>query len=136
MLRAANLTKAIVLTVANKIGVLADMSGILSEHGMNIEAVKGYADDNQAKIMLITGDNLRAMDVLKKSGYGSVAESEMIVLELDNNPGALKSITKKLADKQIDIKFIYGTACSAGCPAKIILSTSDNAKALVAVKAE
>jgi hypothetical protein len=136
MLKAANLTKGIIVTVANKIGVLADMSKILADHGINIEAVKGYAEDGQAKIMLVTDDNLRTIDALKKSGYQSAVESEMIMLELENKPGALKNITAKLASEEIDIKFIYGTTCPSGCPAKIILSTSDNAKALVALKAK
>jgi len=34
----------------------------------------------------------------------------------------------------IDIKEIYGSACTAGCPAKIIIITTDNQKALAALK--
>ncbi len=136
MLKAVNLTKGIIVTVANKMGVLADMSKILADHGINIEAIKGYAENGKAKIMLISDDNLRSIDALKKSGYKSAVESEMIMLELENNPGALKNITAKLASEEIDIKFIYGTTCPGGCPAKIILSTSDDEKALVALKAK
>lgn len=135
MLRGANLAKVIVVTVVNKIGVLADMSKVLADHGINIEAVKGYADNGKANILLVTGDNLRAVDALKKEGYKSAAENEIIVLDLENKPGALKNITTKLASEGIDIKFIFGTTCSTGCPAKIILSTSDNEKALIAFKA-
>ncbi|MFH1269494.1 MAG: ACT domain-containing protein [Candidatus Omnitrophota bacterium] len=134
MLKAANLIKAIIVTVENKVGVLAEMAMILSDHGINIDAVKGYADGGQAKIMLITQDNPRAIDALKKSGYGSVSENEMIMLELENKPGALKNITANLAGKGIDIKFICGTTFSLGSPAKIILSTSDDKKALVAIE--
>jgi len=136
MLKGAKLTKGIIVTVANKIGVLADMSKILADHGINIEAVKGYAENGKAKIMLVTDDNLRSIDALKKSGYKSAVESEMIMLELENNPGALNNITAKLASEEIDIKFIYGTTCPSGCPARIILSTSDDEKALVALKAK
>jgi len=136
MLKGAKLTKGIIVTVANKIGVLADMSKTLADHGINIEAVKGYAENQKAKIMLITDDNLRSIDALKKSGYKSAVESEMIMLELENNPGALNSITAKLASEEIDINFIYGTTCPSSCPARIILSTSDDEKALVALKAK
>lgn len=136
MLKGAKLTKGIIVTVANKIGVLADMSKILADHGINIEAVKGYAENGKAKIMLVTDDSLRSIDALKKSGYKSAVESEMIMLELENNPGALNNITAKLASEEIDIKFIYGTTCPGGCPARIILSTTDDEKALVALKAK
>jgi len=134
MLKDVNLDKEIVVTVGNKIGVLADISKILADHGINIEAVAGYADNAEAKIMLVTDDNLRSVDALKKKSYKSIVEKEIIVIELENKAGALKNIISKLASEGIDIKYIYGTACSAGCPAKIILSTSDNEKALVAFK--
>jgi hypothetical protein len=110
------------------------MSKLTSEHGLNIEAVAGYSADKEAKIMLLTDDNLRAMDALKKAGYKSIKEEEVIVMELENKAGALKYVTELLATKGIDIKYTYGTVCSANCPAKLIISTSDNEKALVALK--
>jgi hypothetical protein len=48
----------------------------------------------------------------------------------------MKSVTAKLADQKIDILYAYGTACSGGCPARIVLSTSDNERALVSFKAK
>jgi len=134
MIKKVQLGKEIVVTVVNKIGVLADMSRLLAEHGANIEAVAGYAVNNEAKIMLVTDDNLRAIEALKKSGYKSIVERETIILDLDNKPGALKLITEKLASESIDIKQIYGTTCQGGCPAKIVVATSDNEKALLALR--
>jgi len=129
------LGKELAVTVVNKIGVLADMSKILAAEKINIEAVAGYADvNNQAKIMLVTDNNGRALEVLKKNNYNNIREAEVVILDLDNEPGTLKDITAKLGLQNIDIKYIYGTACSAGCPAKIILSTIDNTKAASALK--
>ncbi|MBU1727382.1 MAG: hypothetical protein KJ880_07115 [Candidatus Omnitrophica bacterium] len=134
MIKAARLGKEIVVTVVNKIGILADISKIVSSHGINIEAVAGYAVNNEAKVMLVTVDNLRATDALKKAGYNSLKENEVIVVDLENKPGALRIVTEQLAVLGIDIKQIYGTVCSAGCPARMVLTTSDNEKVLVAFK--
>ena len=134
MIKRAELAKEIVVTMVNKIGVLADMSKLLSEHGINIQAVAGYALNNEAKIMVVTDDNLRASEAFKKAGYKSLKESEVVLVALENKPGALQLITGKLAEQGIDIKSVYGTACSEGCPATIVLTTSDNEKALVAFK--
>jgi hypothetical protein len=131
MLKSARLGKELVVTVINKIGVLADISKLLADHGINIEAVAGYAVDKEAKIILVTDDNLRSVDALKKAGYKNIKENEVVVVELENKPGALKHITTRLAAKEIDIKQIYATTCQAACPAIVILSTSDNEKALV-----
>ncbi|MDD4900242.1 MAG: ACT domain-containing protein [Candidatus Omnitrophica bacterium] len=134
MIKSASLSKEINVTIVNKIGVLADISKLIAEHGINIEAIVGYAENDNAVIMLVTQDNLRASDALKKSGYKSLRESEVIVVELENKAGALKYLTAKLAAGEIDIKSIYGTTCVGGCAARMVLTTSDNAKALVALK--
>lgn len=135
MLKGVCLGKELAVSVANKIGILADMSKILADHGINIEAVSGQAfDDNTAKIIMVTDDNLRATDALKKSGYMSIKESEAIIIDLENKPGALKHITAILATEEIDIRHIYGTACASVCPSRVVLSTSDNQKALLMLK--
>jgi hypothetical protein len=134
MIKSADFGKEVTVTIVNKIGVLADISKLLSEKGINIEAVAGYAVNKEAKIMLVADDEVRCMDALKKAGYESIKENEVIVLELENKTGVLKQISAILVDNGIDIKQIYGTTCASGCPAKIILSTSDNEKALVVLK--
>ena len=134
MVRDVNLAKEIVVTEKNKVGILANISRILADAGINIQGVAGYAVDKEAKIMLVTEDNLRAVDAMKKAGYKAVKESEVVMAELVNKPGALKSFTAKLAAGGIDIKYAYGTICSAGCPGKLVLSTSDNEKTVVLFK--
>jgi len=132
--RQAQLSKEIAVTVANKVGVLADMSKLLSEGGINIEAVAGYAVGNEAKVMVVTGNNAAAVEILKKAGYASLKENEVVMVELENKPGALKEITMSLEGNGVDIKQVYGTACSSGCPSRLVFSTSDNQKALEALK--
>ena len=105
MIKSVNMAKQIVLTVANKIGVLADMSRLTAEHGINIQAVAGYASGNEAKIMLVTDDNLRASEALRKAGYKSLKEEEVVIVDLEDKPGALKIVTSDLAKEGIDIKF-------------------------------
>lgn len=134
MVKQVTMAKEIVVTVVNKIGILADMSSLLGDMAVNIEAVAGYAAANEAKIMLVTSDNTRAVDDLKKKGYKNIRENEVLLIDLENKPGALKLITTKLAQETIDIKQVYGTVCGSGCPAKLVLSTDNNQKAFVALK--
>jgi hypothetical protein len=134
MVKEVKLSKEIVVTVANKIGVLADMSKLLADEGINIDAVAGFAAAHEAKIMLVTQDSVRASIILKKANYNAIKENEVIVVDLENKPGALKDITAKMAAEMVDIKQIYGSACTAGCPAKIVISTTDNPKVLAALK--
>jgi len=136
MLIKATLGKEIVATVTNKVGAMADISRIVAEQGINIEAVAGYAkeDRKSADIMLVTSDNGRAMEALKKSGYTSMQEREIIIAELENARGALKDISIKMAQQNIDLKYIYGTTCPSNCPARLVISTNNNAKAFSLLK--
>lgn len=134
MVKDANLGKELVVAVPNKVGILADISKLLADRGINIEGVAGYAVASEAKIMLVVEDTLRAKEALAKSGYKIIKENEVVVVSLENKTGALKDITARLAKENIDISHAYGTACSAGCPAKIVLATTNNEKALVLFK--
>ena len=134
MVNEVKLRKEIVVTVTNEIGVLADMSKLMADKGINIEAVAGYAAGNEARIMLVAADDVKAVEILKQANYTNIKLNEIIIVDLENKPGALKVITSKMASEMVDIKHIYGSACTAGCPAKIVISTTDNQKALAALK--
>jgi hypothetical protein len=134
MVKAAYLGKEVVVSITNRIGILADISKTLADHGINIEAIAGYSTANEAKLMFVTMDNLRASDALIKAGYKGARENPVVIVELEDKPGALRNITTRLAAENIDIRYIYGTACSENCPAKIVLSTSNDEKALLVFK--
>ena len=136
MLKSVSMGREVSITVVNEIGVLADMSKILSDSKVNIEAVVGYAKENgkEAEITVLTNDNVEAIEALKKNNYTAIKENEVLVLELDNKPGALKTITARIATEGVDIKYIYGTTCGGASPAKIVMSTTDDAKAVELLK--
>lgn len=136
MLRKAVLTKQIYVTVNNEIGVLNKLADYLADRGINIEAVAGYEvqGTDKARVMMVVEDVRRASDALKEKGFTSVEVREELLVELDNRPGALKVVTGLLASKEINIRQIYGTASPGDSPVRVILATSDNQKALVALK--
>ena len=134
MIKAVNMRKEIVVSVVNKIGILADMCKIVADHGINVEAFVGYGIGREAKIHLLTADNLRASDALKKAGYKSLKEENVVVVELENKTGALKLVTERVSREDVDIRYAYGTTCASGCPATMVISTGDNEKTFVALK--
>jgi hypothetical protein len=130
MAKGAVLKKELIVSVVNKVGVLADISKIIAHEGINIIAINGYAvSKGTAIIRFISEDHASAQKILKRIGYGLVREGEVVVVHLENRPGSLREAAGRLAQAKIDIKFIYGTAAQADCPASIILATSNNKKA-------
>ena len=136
MLKKAMLTKQISVTVVNKIGVLDIMAGYLADQGINIEAISGYEvqGSDKSTVMLVVDNTRRASEAIKERGFGSIEENDVILVELDNKPGALKTVTNILALKGINIKFIYATTSLEECPVKLIISTSDNEAAFISLK--
>ncbi len=136
MLKKAVLAKQMSITVENKIGVLDVMAGYLADRGINIEAIAGYEvpGSKHSVIMLIVDDILRAGEAIKERGFGPIETHDVIVVELDNKAGALKTVTGLLVHKGINIRYLYATTSIEKCPVKLILSTSDNEAALITLK--
>lgn len=136
MLQKAVLVKQISVTVNNEIGTLDRTAGYLADRGINIEAIAGYEieGENKAKIMLIVDDAVRAADALREKGIGSVEEHEVIMVELDNRPGALKTVTNLLAHKDVNIRYLYGTGNPDSTPVRVVFATNNNEKAYISLK--
>ncbi len=128
--------KEIAVLVVNEVGALSRILSFLVNHGINVEAIAGYSNriGDQGEVIFITNNNPIAIRELVSNGYVNIGERDVIVVELENRPGTLKNISEVLAGNEININYIYCTTCSKGCPAKIVLSTSDNDRAFEILK--
>ncbi|MFH0764155.1 MAG: hypothetical protein V1927_04055 [Candidatus Omnitrophota bacterium] len=129
MIKNVTLGEEIVITTINKVGLLADISVMLANEGINIEAAVGYEVGRTAKLMLVTDANLKIVAELKRKRYKSVKEQEVLLVELENKPGALKVVTTELKANKIDLRHLYVTT-SAGGWSKMVVQTSDNENAM------
>ena len=134
MIRKVMLGEEIVISTKNKIGLMADVSTLLAREGVNIEAAAGYEAGKTAILLLVTNANLAIVNALKKKKYKQVKETEVVVVELENKPGALKAVTGELRRARIDIKHIYVTGAATG-PSKMVILTGDNEAAIARLTA-
>lgn len=131
MIKRVTLGEEIVITTKNKVGLLADIAAMLANHGINVESALGYEAGGTAKLMLVTSANLLIVGELKKKKYKSVKETEVVMVELEDKPGALKVVTTELKKAKIDIKYLYITSpMGSSCASKMVLQTSDNEEAM------
>ena len=131
MIKNVSLGEEIVITTKNKVGLLADIATMLANQGVNIEAASGYEVGDTASLRLVTNANLGIVAELRAKKYKSVSETEVVLVELSNKPGALKVVTTELGKNKIDIECLYVTSSSAGASSsRMVLSTSDNEKAM------
>ncbi|VVB67872.1 ACT domain protein [Candidatus Norongarragalina meridionalis] len=98
--------KTITVVTKDRVGLLADVSGLLGENNINISSIAAEAH-GKTGILRIGADNpAKTKEVLKKAGF-DVSDFEMIVVRLKNKPGELARLTRELVENGIDIKNAY-----------------------------
>lgn len=113
----------------DRVGAIAEVSKMASEKGINIDDICVYTISGDAIFYLITSDNPKLAELFTEKGY-RVEEREVVVISLENRPGALQKVAEKLKEENIDVKYLYGTMSVNGETTTVIFSSSDNEKAV------
>lgn len=128
----AILSTQLMIQVNNKVGTVAEVTDTVSSSGINLVAVCAYAVDNNGFIMFVTDDNKRAKKLLVEKKY-DVREEEIILLNMDNKPGMLHAVTRRIADCGIDLTLIYGSVERKGKKSQVVLISENNNAVLAAI---
>ncbi len=102
--------KQLSIFMENRPGAMARVCGTLAEAGINILALSVHDTVDHAIVRLLADRPVKALLILEQLGL-YILESDVVVLEMDNQPGALADIARKLARADINIEYAY---CSAG----------------------
>lgn len=123
--------KQVSVFLQNSKGRLAEVLDILAKSAINIRALC-IADTNDFGVLRIIVSNPdKAIDVLKKSNY-LVSASDVMAIEVPDNPGGLASSLKILRDEDISVEYMYafvGTIKNANS-AFVIVRLDDTKKAM------
>jgi hypothetical protein len=116
----------------DRAGLLKEITAALSKAKVNITAICAYAWDDTAYFDMTVDGPAKAKKALSGLGYKAEVE-DVLAVDMPNKVGELSKVAKAIADAGINISYIYGTA-SAGRTSTCILSTSDDKKAMRAIK--
>ncbi len=94
------------ILVEDKPGALADICETFGKNGVNIKAIAAEGLGEAGIIRVVTDDLNTAKRALKREGYSYTA-SEIVAIRLDDRPGELGKVTRKLANEGINIQYIY-----------------------------
>jgi hypothetical protein len=126
----ARIAKEVLVKVHNEIGVLASLSKLIAEKGINILAASAWVNGSEAVIHLVTDDTLRVVDTLRAKSFNP-REMNVVLLESPHKPGLLRHITEKLAGAGIDIHHLYASATMDQDRCLIAFACADNDRAVV-----
>ncbi len=123
--------REISVQVLNDVGILAQLTKIVAEKGVNIRAAAAWVEsENKGVIRLVTDDNLRAADALRAHNYAP-EEIDSIEVLMYHSPGMLSSICARIAEGGINMNYLYASAPVSEESCLAILSTENNERALV-----
>jgi len=92
--------------IENKSGRLAEVARVLGEQGVNIRALS-LADTSDFGILRLLVDNTDiALSTLKKEGF-TVNKTEVVAVEVPDQPGGLCNILQILDEAQINVEYMY-----------------------------
>jgi len=99
--------KEITAIAGNEVGSLAAVAEILGSVGVNIEAISAYGTDKKAIFRVITTDSTTAVKALSKLPGVKIEEADILIYKMMNRPGELGKITRKLANRGINLESLY-----------------------------
>jgi len=117
-------TKQLSVMVENKRGALAELCSRLAEKAVNIVGLMVPEQTGVATIRLVVNNIDTARKVLTAMGL-NFREEDVLAVQVSNRPGALGKLTRKLADHNLDVKYVYATIARGADKATVILALSE-----------
>ncbi len=91
-----------VIELPNKPGALADLSEELARRGVDLRAIGGGGIGESGHLIVKTSDDATTRAVLEAGTYEFI-EGESLLVEVDDQPGGMARVARRLADAGINI---------------------------------
>lgn len=95
------------VTVNDEPGVLAGMGEAVGTAGINLLGVSGAGSGAGSVVHLLVDDAADARAALEGAGFSSIEEREVLVVDVDDQAGALGAMARKVADAGVNIDLVY-----------------------------
>jgi hypothetical protein len=115
--------------MVNKPGVLAQLLGEFARAKINIVAMTVMDSVEHGVLRIVLAEPEKTREVLAKLNAPH-NETDVLCVNLTNKPGALATVTEKLAKEHINISYAYCTAGAKGGRTTGILKVADVRKAM------
>jgi hypothetical protein len=88
-------------------GTLAEVGEALGGVGVNIDGICGFPCEGKGVLHVLVGDGRKARDALEAAGLEVSNEREVLVLDIDDRPGAFGELARRLADAGVNVDLAY-----------------------------
>jgi hypothetical protein len=119
--------------LANRPGALARVCDALAKVEINIHALTTSDTVDHSVVRMVVSDPTRALMLLGEAGVLAL-ESDVLMIETENEPGVLAKIAERLSRAEVNIEYAYLAASPKAATGLIILRPSDVEKAQRALR--
>jgi hypothetical protein len=93
--------------MANRPGTLADMGEALGNAGVNIDGMCGFPCEGEGIVHILVEDAAAARQALEQAGLEVRVERAVLVLEIEDRPGALGEMARRIANAGVNVDLGY-----------------------------
>ena len=97
----------LVIDIENTPGALAEVAAAISDAGVNIAAATCVGPGTQAELHILVPHAEAAKHALAISHVAVTHEREVVVVDVEDQPGVLADLTRKIARAGVDLDLIY-----------------------------
>jgi len=93
----------------NKVGALSALCKLISNRSINLYGISAIDTIEEAVLRIVAQDESATLAALQEAGFRPMS-AEVLLVELDNEPGATGKMATRLADAGINIDYVYASA--------------------------
>jgi hypothetical protein len=109
-------------------GTLADMGEALGNAGVNVDGMCGFPSEGKGVIHLLVEDAGAARAALEGAGIEVAGEREVLVVDIEDQPGAFGAFARKIANESVNFDLVY-----LATGTRLVVGTNDLEKARAAL---
>ena len=97
----------LVIDIENSPGALAQVTAAISDAGVNLSAATCVGPGERAELHILVPHAEAARHALAISHVAVTREREVVVVEVQDRPGVLADLTRKIARAGINLDLVY-----------------------------
>ena len=97
----------LVIDIENTPGALAQVAAAISDAGVNIAAATCVGPGERAELHILVPHAEAAKRALAISHVAVTREREVVVVDVEDRPGALADLTRKIARAGVNLDLVY-----------------------------
>lgn len=98
--------KSLTIIQNTRAGLLAEITTLLELQKIDLRSIDGNTAGKLAVINLVAEPYQACFDTLTEAGF-TVFANEQILVRVEDHPGALADISRRLANVQVDIRSVH-----------------------------